>query len=498
MRKSFLIILSLALSSQLSFAQNEEDILRYAQQFQFGTARSQALAGAFGAVGADFSATAINPAGLGLYRRNEIHLSGAIKYNSNSSTYLGTNMQEGRTNFTLPSLGIVLTNVFNEMGKDVERGFVSYSVAAGWNRINNFQSTQSYSGNNKLSSIVNSFAEQANGTPYNVFDNNFPANDPANMAWRLYLIDTIAGNNTKYTNLYSRDTTSGFKHFAQSGLITTRGAMNEYNLSSGINISNFIYMGASLVLTHAYRESELVFNERIEDPLMTDQRSMSFKQNVDASGTGVSGRFGIIVRPIDMLRIGFSAQTRSRINMREDYYYQMSHSKINDVYRGPNDFIEYQIVTPFRFTGSAMLMAGNLGFISADVEMIDYSTGYISSTFDFSRANTNAANLYRQVYNLRMGAELRVNDIFRLRGGYALFQSPYKKELLTRITENLDMQQITAGAGLIVDRFFYDFTVSHLFGNAFFTPYTVSNGNYGSVVNKYSFTNFALTAGYRF
>lgn len=497
-KKALVIIAMLAMSSTGAFAQNEEDILRYSQSFQLGTARSQGVAGAFGAVGADFSATSINPAGLGLYRRNEIHLSSAIQYNSNNSTYLGTTQNEGRTNLTLPSMGFVLTKVMNEMGRDVQQGLVAYSFAVGWNRINNFQSTQSYSGNNPRSSIVNSFAELANGTPYTVFDRQYPANDPANMAWRLYLIDTIAGNNTNYYNLYTRDTTSAFKHYTQSGLITTRGAMNEYNVSSGVNISNFIYLGASLVLTHAYREIELAFNERIEDPFMPDQRSMSYKQNIDASGTGISGRFGIIVRPIDVLRLGFSAQTRSRINMREDYYYQMSYSRINDVYRGPNDFIDYQIVTPFRFTGSAMFMAGNLGFLSADLEMIDYSTGYISSSFDFSRANTNAANLYKRVYNLRTGAEIRVNDIFRLRGGYALFQSPYKKELLPRITENLDMQQITAGAGLIVDRFFYDFTVSHLFGKAYFTPYVVSNGNYGSVLNKYSYTNFALTAGYRF
>lgn len=480
------------------YAQNEDEILRYSQQFQFGTARSQAVGGAFGAVGADFSATAINPAGVGLYRRNEIHQSTGINYNSNRSSYLGTTTDEGRTNLALPSMGVVVTKVFNEMGRDVQQGLASLSVAAGFNRINNFQTTQSYTGNNKSSSIVNSFLEQANGRPYQSFDNNYPANDPANMAWRLYILDTLPGSAATYINKYASDTTSQFNHFAQSGLITNRGAMNEYNVTTGINISNFVYLGASLVLTHAYRESELVFNERIVDPLMPGQRSLSYRQNIDASGTGVGGRFGIIVRPVDMLRIGFSAQTRTRINMREDYHFEMRESNISDVYRGPNDFIEYQIVTPFRFTGSVMLMAGQHGFVTADVEMIDYSTGYISSSFDFSRANTNAANLYRQVYNIRAGAEWRVSDIFMLRGGYALLQSPYKKEILGNTTANLDMQQISGGAGMLVDRFFYDFTVSHLFGQSLFAPYTVSTGQFASVTNSFSFTNFVLTAGYRF
>ncbi|MFN4972555.1 MAG: OmpP1/FadL family transporter [Bacteroidota bacterium] len=497
MKKYILLLYSLMCVWNV-YAQNEDEILRYSQQFQFGTARSQAVGGAFGAVGADFSATSINPAGIGLYRRNEIHLSTAINYNNNRSSYLNTTTNEGRTNLTLPSMGVVITKVFNEMGKDVQQGLASLSVAAGYNRINNFQSTQSYSGNNTSSSIVNSFVEQANGTPYQNFDKNFPVNDPANMAWRLYIIDTLPGSSATYINRYARDTSSQFNHFAQSGLITNRGAMNEYNVTAGVNISNLIYMGASLVLTHAYRESELVFNERIVDPLMPGQHSLSYRQLINASGTGVGGRFGIIVRPVDLLRIGFSAQTRTRINMREDYNFEMREMNIADVYRGPNDFIEYQIVTPFRFTGSVMLMAGKKGFITADVEMIDYSTGYISSSFDFSRANTNAANLYRQVYNIRAGAEWRLSDMFMLRGGYAVIQSPYKKELLGNITSDLNMYQISGGAGVLIDRFFYDFTVSHLFGQSLFTPYTVSNGKYSSVLNNFSFTNFALTAGYRF
>ena len=227
MKKYILLLYSLMCVWNV-YAQNEDEILRYSQQFQFGTARSQAVGGAFGAVGADFSATSINPAGIGLYRRNEIHLSTAINYNNNRSSYLNTTTNEGRTNLTLPSMGVVVTKVFNEMGKDVQQGLASLSVAAGYNRINNFQSTQSYSGNNTSSSIVNSFVEQANGTPYQNFDKNFPVNDPANMAWRLYIIDTLPGSSATYINRYARDTSSQFYHFAQSGLITNRGAMNEY------------------------------------------------------------------------------------------------------------------------------------------------------------------------------------------------------------------------------------------------------------------------------
>ena len=49
------------------------DLLGLSQtQFNFGTARAMAMAGAFTSLGADASSMAINPAGLGMYRKNEV------------------------------------------------------------------------------------------------------------------------------------------------------------------------------------------------------------------------------------------------------------------------------------------------------------------------------------------------------------------------------------------------------------------------------------------
>ena len=40
--------------------------------FSLGTARSMAMAGAFTSLGADLTSMAINPAGLGMYRRDHV------------------------------------------------------------------------------------------------------------------------------------------------------------------------------------------------------------------------------------------------------------------------------------------------------------------------------------------------------------------------------------------------------------------------------------------
>ena len=50
-------------------------MLRYSMLNYGGTSRSLGMANSFGALGADMSSTATNPAGLGMYRSGEISLS---------------------------------------------------------------------------------------------------------------------------------------------------------------------------------------------------------------------------------------------------------------------------------------------------------------------------------------------------------------------------------------------------------------------------------------
>ena len=64
--------------------------------FGFGTARSMAMAGAFTSLGADASSMGINPAGLGMYRHNEITLSPVISLTSTKN-----NAQNNREHFRL-------------------------------------------------------------------------------------------------------------------------------------------------------------------------------------------------------------------------------------------------------------------------------------------------------------------------------------------------------------------------------------------------------------
>ena len=53
-------------------SQEIADALRYSQNNLTGTARFQAMSGAFGALGGDFSSLNINPAGSAIFLNNQV------------------------------------------------------------------------------------------------------------------------------------------------------------------------------------------------------------------------------------------------------------------------------------------------------------------------------------------------------------------------------------------------------------------------------------------
>lgn len=66
--------------------------------FSLGTARSMAMAGAFTSLGADLTSMAINPAGLGMYRRNEISITPLMSF-ARAETTLRHSTPTAKTDF---------------------------------------------------------------------------------------------------------------------------------------------------------------------------------------------------------------------------------------------------------------------------------------------------------------------------------------------------------------------------------------------------------------
>jgi hypothetical protein len=128
--------------------------------------------------------------------------------------------------------------------------------------------------------------------------------------------------------------------------------------------------------------------------------------------------------------------------------------------------LRYNLRTPGRLNGGAAFFIGKLGFISADVEWVDYGSAKLSnSEVDFSQSNQEVDN-FQSVLNYRLGGELRVKAL-RIRAGYSLENDPLdQSDGIDRSRESL-----TAGLGLRFKKFFADASYVRSNFNSAIVPY---------------------------
>jgi hypothetical protein len=91
--KKFWMVLVLGWISYAAQSQDTYYAKLFSQNQTVGSARVQGMGGAYGAVGADISAGAINPAGLGLFRRSELSASVGLNNFTNMGKYAGENTE---------------------------------------------------------------------------------------------------------------------------------------------------------------------------------------------------------------------------------------------------------------------------------------------------------------------------------------------------------------------------------------------------------------------
>lgn len=122
-------------------------------QFNFGTARSMAMAGAFTSLGADLSSMAINPAGLGMYRHNEISITPLVTMTraQNSAEAWNSNASN---RFALSSFGFVF-NLYEGTGRTT-----SVNFGFGYNRLADLNYRSSFRSTGNMGSIADMYALQ--------------------------------------------------------------------------------------------------------------------------------------------------------------------------------------------------------------------------------------------------------------------------------------------------------------------------------------------------
>jgi len=497
MKKLFSVIISIFIGYSIS-AQDMVDALRFSETFSGGTARSTAMGGAFGSLGADFGSATQNPAGFGFYRMSEFTLTPSMYHNTTKSEYLGNNTKDSKFNGNFNNFSIVLAHKSRR-----DKGLAGMSIGLGFNRVNDYNGNTTIEGTNAQSSLADHYVQTANH-----YGNLDPFSD--GLFYDAYLLnyDSISGNFYKEASMSLPA--------IQRKVISTTGRLNDWNLALGFNISNFLYYGATFNFMPLDYSENSYYSEY--NAAIPNSQYFSQYENTSTSGTGYAGKFGIIVVPAPFIHVGFAYHTPVNYRLHYEYQTNMVSQYVNGVvfpYQYEDGLHnDYTLITPYKLVGSLGFVFGKFGILSADVEYIDYSSTHLKNGGggdNFSDVNDAIKQVYRSTFNVKTGAEVRLFSMLYVRGGFGYYGSPYKPEdpgtNIPAINKDAYHLNYSAGIGLRQKQFYIDFAWSYFKQKEKYILYSwadLPTDPTGNTIYSYtsnqtkSITNFITTFGFRF
>ena len=478
-----------------------------------GSARIQGMGGVQTSLGGDYSSAFSNPAGLGMFNRSEIAISPGFNTAKNTSDYLGNTGTETKTNINIPSLGLIF-----QTEQEGRKGFLSGTFAVSFNRVNNFNQNLSYQGINNKNSIIDYFIEDATGYDPNTFTNggdNF--NTPTGLAYNNYLIEdsTFLNPNASrydYMSIMGVYGPNDIREVNKLEDVKTTGGQNQWSFSYGANLSDKVFLGAGVGINalrfqtkKTYTESDFNF---VLDPNFQPLDNLVLEEELRISGSGVNGTLGMIFRPIDMIQVGVSYTTPTLYKLTDSYRATMSTLwnnwdygngiTLRDISEKTDEVIsEYDLKTPSHLNIGGTVFIQKYGFISADVEMVNYSGAKYSSGISgisFSSDNDRIKTLYQSTFNYRVGGEYRYKN-YRARAGFSYMPDPFRFE---QNGINRKITLLSGGLGYRAEKFYIDFALVLTQGKTSYRPYRVNSKDSPLVAIKNNNTLAVITLGFPF
>ncbi|PVW16986.1 OmpP1/FadL family transporter [Marixanthomonas spongiae] len=428
-------------------AQSIVDGLRYSQENTTGTARFNAMSGAFGALGGDLSALAINPAGGAVFLRNEASISASVKDQDNESLYFGTLAKSLKTDVNLNQVG----GIFVFDNRDENSNWKKFTLGVNYNNTQNFDNDLFITGRGNTS-IANFFLEQAQGIPLNLLqlqgsesisdlysflgENQGTAAQNAFLGYQGFIFDPVEPENSGNTQ-YTTNVAPG--NFNQEYSLVSDGYSGKYSLNLATQFTNDFYFGINLN-SHIIDYRQSTFLAEANNNEGSTVNGIGFENSLDVLGTGFSAQFGAIAKVANNLRLGLTYDTPTWFTISEEttQYLETRHTAdgqntttVVDP-RVLNIYEDYELKTPGKLTASAAYIFGKSGLISFDYAYKDYSEISFKPTSDpvFSAENSFINNTLQGASTFRVGGEYRLDEV-SFRAGYRFEESPYKnKELM--------------------------------------------------------------------
>ncbi len=521
-----------------ALAQSAIDAQQISQPDFKGTARFMSMGGAFTALGGDLSSLNQNPAGIGVYRSNDVGATLNINIQSTKTTptYFGqTGNSHSQTKVYCNNFGYVGATRLDGALKTLNWG-ASYNRAASFDRV--------YRGGapSISTSLTNYIASFTDGVSYGDMDfgsnyNPYQASDIdwlSILAYNSYMINPLT--NTTYQGLYQ----NGISQADAIYNVRETGYIDEYDMSFGGNVENLVYWGLSVGITDLHYTRTIYYDESLSGAaiysnstgITTGDAGFGLSSRKYINGTGWNLKAGVIIKPINELRIGFAVHTPTWYHLDQGYDASVDYAYTPSTVDNPATLSgsEYTDDAYFRwhFNAPWKLMAGIAGVIdgraiisldyqfdgynSMRIKTPTYNNAYYEDEFESNDIlNQDIKDYFKGASTVRLGLEYRVTPQFSVRAGYN-YQSSFTKadakdgniEVLTSGTDcsysfDKDIQNICFGLGYRYQMWYID--AAYVYTNRQSTFHAFTNSSAGTAPTwalKDHNSSIVLSTGFRF
>ena len=464
----------------------------------FGTSRAMALGGAFASLGGDMTAMFVNPAGLGMYRSNEITLTPMMSFTHSETAGTLPYKGDNKNRFSMADVGIAL-NVYQSPSKPL----TSLTVGFGLNRVADFNKRYSFSSESRydpnrpdrlMPTIADVFGQQLgqNGI--------FPTSDgslgyngvnpyfwPAVLGYNAYMISPYTDG--EGNPLWVPDCTGSNASVLHSNDVVSSGSINEFAFSVGANFGNIVYVGATLGFQSVHREQSIYYQEEYGyfdaagNPTAAVNSSGEYirsqldyaglYQKTVLDGSGVNFKIGVIVRPTPSLRLGVAFHTPTFYSLDRTYEGDVESSLYNNETKETKVNVDWtpilndeggnswDFVSPSRLMFGASYTFGTFALVTVDYER-DWYNGIRVKNVPVSDPafmiypesyKTEFKSNFRGTNTVRAGVEVKPLPILALRAGGGYTDSMFKDgSLYFNAPYTTESYYFSAGVGVSLSR----------------------------------------------
>jgi hypothetical protein len=524
-------LITFALSEKMLAQGFFDNVHRFGQNSLFGSVKSMGMGGVQMGIGADGTAQYTNPATPGMFRRSDIQFSLMPIFNNTENTFNGGMVTANMNRAPIGSFSVSFANPKDDIVPGSFRGgvfTVSYNRLAIFDRKSNWEGDAplyNSKGERTDNSIIDFYLNNSNKPGY--YFNDIISADPNNQpifgesfkndlvfGYNAYLLDRDSLNNglVQFNSILPRG------DLIKSGYWRQKLNQGIWNFGYAANFNDNLYLGASFSVMTGSMDAEVQYGETIKsidpnDPNLVESQKLvgvNFQifRNLTQSYRAYSGNVGLVYKISDALRISSSVQLPSISNVSERFTPRVvsNFNGFNYPGVGPvgqsnvtwfeNEF-RYKLFMPARYRIGFNYVHGKSGMMGLDLEYTDLSKARLSEgdgNYNFKEENAIIQNNFRPTINIRLGGELRFEDL-RVRAGFAYLPGALSSDAIYRNNANTDAYYLTGGLGGRYEVWYWDAALVYGFWKS---RYNFNPSVMEDVNSNITTTQFRIGVGFYF